>query len=403
MNQANYSKYLASVFPGTAWTVERLSGGLVNTTLRATRTSGECEHVSLIVKHARPYIEVAGPEWGFSLKRQEVEALFLRMWDETGTLFDTRKQTGLWRSPRCLHHQEGTESALGLSDKDQETSVLILSDLGNLVNIFTFLQARARDPWEEVGDHINQLGYELGRIFAIIHSRDTLEKVKAVPGAMETLTKPLSKDIVRIATVEPAGDRLKTLPNGAQLYKRLEEDYHSPKSNYRWALMLGDFTQGSILMRPPDEEEDWTPTIIDWEFGQLNGRGVNGDMAQFLAHLHCEILAKAGDAPLHRVLTVFTEQFCAGYQETAELALQQNASDEKLQLLRGTFITHGREMVNQAAEQYAGHAKYDDIFCVGLWYLEQAGDDADEFATDENWAKLREEDSRILLSLFRGP
>lgn len=325
------------------------------------------------------------------------------MWDDTGPLFDTRRQTGLWRSPRCLHHQEGKESALGLTDEDQEASVLILSDLGNLINIFTFLQARSRDPWVEIGDRLKQLGYSLGRIFAAIHSQDTLNKAMAVPGATEELTQSLARDIVRIVAVEPVGDRLKALPNGGQLYKQVEEDYRSPKSNYRWAMTLGDFTQGSILMRPPEEADDWTPAIVDWEFGQLNGRGVNGDMAQFLAHLHCEILAHADDAPLHRVLTAFTEQFCAGYRETAGLALQHHAGDENLQLLRGTFITHGREMVNQAAEQYAGHAKFDNIFRVGVWYLERAWDDAEEFAVEENWVKLKEEDGGILQSLFERP
>jgi hypothetical protein len=322
------------------------------------------------------------------------------MWDDGGPLFDTRRQTGLWRSPRCLHHQEGKESALGLTDEDQEASVLILSDLGNLINIFTFLQACARDPWAELDGRIKQLGYSLGRIFAAIHSQDTLSKVKAVPGATEKLTQSLTKDIVRIATVEPAGDRLKSLPNGSQLYKRVEEDYRSPKAKYRWAMTLGDFTQGSILMQSPEEADDWTPTIVDWEFGQLNGRGVNGDMAQFLTHLHCEVLACADDAPLHRVLTAFTEQFCAGYREAAKLALRQHPGDENLQMLRGAFITHGREMVNQAAEQYAGHAKFDNIFRVGVWYLERAGDDADGFAADKNWVKLEEEDGRILQSLF---
>ncbi|KAH6867558.1 kinase-like domain-containing protein [Thelonectria olida] len=403
MQQANYSKYLASLFPNTTWALERLSGGLINTTLRATRTSGACEHVSLILKHARPYVEVAGPEWGFSIKRQEVEALFLRMWDDAGPLFDTRRQTGLWRSPRCLHHQEGKESALGLTDEDHEASVLILSDLGNLINIFTFLHARARDPWAELDGRIKQLGYSLGRIFAAIHSQDTLNKVKAIPGATEKLTQSLTKDIVRIATVEPAGDRLKPLPNASQLYKRVEEDYRSPKANYRWAVTLGDFTQGSILMQSSEEADDWTPAIVDWEFGQLNGRGVNGDMAQFLAHLHCEVLACADDAPLYCVLTAFTERFCAGYREAAKLALRQHAGDENLQMLRGAFITHGREMVNQAAEQYAGHAKFDKIFRVGVWYLERAGDDADGFAAEKNWVKLKEEDGQILQSLFEGP
>jgi hypothetical protein len=75
--EANYQAYLESVFPNTTWELERLTGGLVNATSRATRTSGTCVYNSLIIKHARPYIECAGPEWGFSTERQVAQRLFV--------------------------------------------------------------------------------------------------------------------------------------------------------------------------------------------------------------------------------------------------------------------------------------------------------------------------------------
>ena len=73
---ANYQAYLESLFPNTTWEVERLTGGLVNSTSRATKTSGTAKYESLIIKHARPYIEVAGPEWAFSTERQVRNVLY---------------------------------------------------------------------------------------------------------------------------------------------------------------------------------------------------------------------------------------------------------------------------------------------------------------------------------------
>lgn len=70
MAQANYQAYLESIYPGTTWRFDRLSGGLVNSTLRAVKISGDAPHSSLIIKHARPYVEVAGPDWAFSTDRQ---------------------------------------------------------------------------------------------------------------------------------------------------------------------------------------------------------------------------------------------------------------------------------------------------------------------------------------------
>lgn len=73
MEDANYQAYLQSIYPGTTWQIERLTGGLVNSTLRATKISGDVDgHESLILKHARPYVQVAGPDWQFSIERQVV-------------------------------------------------------------------------------------------------------------------------------------------------------------------------------------------------------------------------------------------------------------------------------------------------------------------------------------------
>lgn len=71
-DQADYQAYLQTVFPGTTWTTARLTGGIVNSTLRATQTSKDKSSApqSLIVKHAHPYIESAGPEFTFSTERQ---------------------------------------------------------------------------------------------------------------------------------------------------------------------------------------------------------------------------------------------------------------------------------------------------------------------------------------------
>ena len=69
--EVNYPAYLQSIYPDTAWTVQKLTGGIVNSTLRATKTAGpDYAPKSVVLKHARPYIQSAGPGFAFSTKRQ---------------------------------------------------------------------------------------------------------------------------------------------------------------------------------------------------------------------------------------------------------------------------------------------------------------------------------------------
>ncbi|KAM6513594.1 hypothetical protein FALCPG4_015981 [Fusarium falciforme] len=400
--EADYNKYLSSLYPNTTWSTTRLSGGLVNTTVRATQMSSSSTDApkSVIVKHARPYIEAAGPEWAFTTKRQVIEAIFLNLFSRDGALFSLRK-TPFWNLPQCLYHQEGTGSALGLTPSDEETSVLVLSDLGNLVNIFDFLIAQSHRQWEEISPKITKLAYDLGTVFAAIHSPETITQVEAsYPQVAAKLTHSLTSRIIHAAAIKPLLSRLKEIHNAEKLYARVEADFCAPTSTYSWSLTMGDFTQCSILMRSPNEADDWTPTLVDWEFGKLNGRGVNGDVAQFLAHLHCELLSYPPSSPLHRIFSTFTSSFCAGYAARAKLRFRKQAADETLRLLRGTFITHGREMVNQAWETYKEDDRFEKIWSVGLWYLQRAGDSVEEFMEGRNWEDINMENGRVLLSLF---
>lgn len=70
MAAADYSKYLASIYPDTQWVASKVTGGIVNFTFRMTLLSGTAPHQSLVLKHARPYIAAGGPEWEFSTHRQ---------------------------------------------------------------------------------------------------------------------------------------------------------------------------------------------------------------------------------------------------------------------------------------------------------------------------------------------
>lgn len=207
---------------------------------------------------------------------------------------------------------------------------------------------------------------------------------------------------MRTAAIEPLRTRLGSTPNADKLFARVEQGLHAQEKAHPWSLAMGDFTQGSILMRDPSEAEDWTPTLVDWEFGQLNGRGVDGDLAQFLAHLHCELLllSHLQTSALRRAISAFSLGFCAGYASRAGLRLRRRADDETLRLMRWAFITHGREMVNQACESYEGNERFGEILRVGIWYLERAGDSVEEFLEQDNWRELDKEDEMMLQSLF---
>ncbi|OAA70203.1 hypothetical protein LEL_10019 [Akanthomyces lecanii RCEF 1005] len=225
------------------------------------------------------------------------EAAILRLWDEGGLLFDYRQTAPAWNAPHLLGHDFGKESDLKISDSEEEASVLLLSDLGRLVNIVEFVKAAAKDSSIATADQISKLGHDTGSIMALVHSPETEQRIQADPEVYKSLSASVSKSIVWQFAVAPIKDRIKDYPNSEKLF--------------------GDFHPGSILLADPSAGVKLTPILVDWEFGRANGRGVNGDIAQFLSSMRCEITDAKDDATLHELLLLYVKSFCSAYRDAA--------------------------------------------------------------------------------------
>lgn len=306
------------------------------------------------------------------------------------------KQVGpSWITPQLLRHDQGVERTLGLSASDQRASIILLSDLGNLTNIADVIRQSAAGTRNISLDQIRQLGTVVGTIIATLHAPETRDAATPVS---QSIAHDLTRDIVWSAVVEPMRPRLDKAINSEKLYQIIVDEFRQPKHKYRETLSMGDLNPGSVLL--VNGSDDLTPILVDWEFGKSNGRGVNGDTAQFLASFHCEVLAARGNETLTARFTAFLESFCKGYREKAALEYTRDAKDEILQLMRSTFALHGREVVNHAFDDHRESAHFDKMVDMGLWYLERSGLDAEEFVSDSNWSELRNEDLMLLQSLF---
>ncbi|KAJ3472204.1 hypothetical protein NLG97_g11193 [Lecanicillium saksenae] len=144
----DYHRYLERTYPGSAWAVDPIDRGGINKTIRVTKTSGEAGPQSVILKHARPFFGRPGNERKFSLKRQDVEEAILQLWEPSHPL-NIFLADFPWQLPRSLRHDQGTENELGLTEAATDASVLLIEDLGPIVDIFSFLEKRAAESSEE--------------------------------------------------------------------------------------------------------------------------------------------------------------------------------------------------------------------------------------------------------------
>lgn len=287
-----------------------------------------------------------------------------------------------------------------ISDSNQEASILLLSDLGRLVNIVEFIKAAAKDSSIASADQVSKLGHETGSIMALIHSPDTAQRIQADPETYEKLSQSVSTNIVWDFAVLPLKARIKNYPNAESLYNATVEEYENPKYTYRPALSFGDFHPGSILLADPALEVNLTPILLDWEFGRANGRGVNGDIAQFLSSMRCEIIDAKHDSILHQLLLLYVKGFCSAYRDAAQLRVKRDPQDRNLQLLRSAFSLHGREHINLAHDIHQASSRFKEMVDVGVWFLDRAGDSVEHFVSDANWGELHNEDHGLLQSIF---
>lgn len=337
---------------------------------------------------------------------QDIERSVLRLWDIHHPLHDLSEMYS-WRTPKCFQQDRGVESDLGLTESDSEASVLIIEDLGQIDDVFSCLERWARMEYPpSLSSRIADAGRALGASLANLHSQFTVDKIAQFPETAKCLSQSLTQELVWAVMVDPMSKYLKDLPDGPELCRRVAEDFKTPMASLSAVLSHGDFHNGNVMLPKslPRSGHTLVPMVVDWEFAHLNGRGVNGDAAEFTAGLHCKLIkARKTDSVLATFLRQMISGFCAGYRETSGLRYDTRPDNVNLQLLRSALLFHGTEMVSCAYEYSSESDAFCEIFATGVWYLSVAGENASEFAQEGNLAQLKEEDEGIVTSLFGRP
>ena len=305
--------------------------------------------------------------------------------------------------PRLLYH-------------DPHAQVLIMSDLDDLCNLTDCL-AFAQSTISLDSPSAYALGSRLGKFFADLHSRQTFEKVFAKGIPRITVCDCDSRRFIYEATVLPVLTYLEDfhISDASELYRRVYSDFVRPDEPSERSFVLGDSWPGAILVgRLPGE--DLVTGVIDWEFAS-EGRGITGDIAQLLAHIHLHLLAAPAKSSLHAAIKALIFSLTTSYRKQA----RKNGSDWTVDLgtkgptpatraMRSAFILHGREMIINSVErewpcscglkkQRTACALRKAMVEEGAWYLRIARADDIDFV---NQAVLTEivQKERLLLGLF---
>ncbi|SPO04880.1 uncharacterized protein DNG_07565 [Cephalotrichum gorgonifer] len=406
----DFTAYLKTLYPDAEYTVTPLDGGLVNTTVRAKRTTDAKagEPRSLILKHAPPYVAVAGPDLPFSQERQTVEAVMLSAFGPG--------------NPLSSLPAKGPVTIPGVITHDPDKAVLAIEDLGALQTLWALLSPASASlvPEPHLEAAYEDIGARVGRLFAELHSASTSDVLSRDSRLAKTLTHNLTEKIVNDVAVEPLASRLRefNVPNAEEIGLRVKEAYAREAVLPR--LCLGDFHPGSILAsswadRPYNPApassspgDDQAVTVIDWEFARLGGQGPDGDMPQFLACLHCNLIALDRDEPAYRATLAVARGLVRAYARHADINGPESAAsisaDRKWELVRACLILYGRETINQAFERKdvwgGGVEARKTMVERGAWYVEMAGSDVAEMRQPERWDDLKMRDGGFLLGLF---
>jgi hypothetical protein len=404
MHVPKYAEYLESVYQNTRWDAARIPHGSINFTLRAIKKEGQAGPQSVILKHASPFFEDEGNLQPFSLNRQQVERAMLSLWNEGGLFAENPAWKDSWRVPKFIHHAEGSESHLSLTDKAEEASILLLEDLGEVVNLRMRIELWAQGgPSTEITNTVSRIGNILGSSLATLHSQETALAIDAHSEAASALSRSSTDDVVWYLAMGMVPTYLADVPKRDVYYQRLVKDIKSPQYTYPLCLVHGDFNFGNIMLPLGEDAKSPRPGIIDWEFAARNGRGVNGDVSEFLSSLHCRLISarrQPEQSTLAGLLRQLCQAFCNGYRQRAMLKCTMEAGDVSSQLYRSALLLNGRDMINYAQDACAQDEAFGDMMEVGLWYLERAGDDMAEFVMQSNCEELAREDEGLIRSLF---
>jgi hypothetical protein len=262
------------------------------------------------------------------------------------------------------------------------------------------------------------VGRKIGSFFARLHSLSSISCIINSPhhGA-EFLSNPTMRDVVLDQAIRPLKVQLELFPQilsaseAKNLYRRVEDNFmRSPQMNER-AMVLGDCWTGAILVGTT--EDDPLVGVIDWEFASI-GRGVDGDMAQFLAHLQPFQLAASwhGQSSQHQALKLLTDELTTAYRrqsitEGVKWAGEGKpaAASTQARMMRSAFLGCAAEMINCAfwkvwpckspscgtphPTEQRDCKLIQQMVERAVWYLRLAGDDEVEFVKEQNWLTIQ--------------
>lgn len=332
---------------------------------------------------------------------------------------------------------------------DLDEHILITSDLGRLPNLsecFGDLQnACSKDgttkPCLGTTDCKNgslspaaglTIGQRIGSFFALLHDPQNVKMIGAPPyNDVHFLTHKNVLNVVLEQAIKPVLGQLRLFPHlatfseASAVYGNVEADFLRKAVAEERVIALGDCWTGVLLIDVQGPPNEICVGVIDWEFSSI-GRGVNGDIAQLLAHLHLFQLAAAwhNHTANLAVLSGIVMGLTTCYREQSEAIRAKwlpgpgpsipEPDSLCIRVMRSAFLAHGAEMISNAfwrdwacdSVGCCGRASTKKEHCKlvrrmverGWWYLQHAKENGESFVQDSNWAAIQHE--RMVLPLF---
>jgi hypothetical protein len=350
-----------------------------------------------------------------------------------------------------LHHicEETGVTVPVLLYHDEEEHVLIISDLGilpNLSELFGHLMGmplakkvgeKSSAPSRMVPISISPvegltIGQKAGSFFAGLHQPENVAMIAGAPyNDPYFLKQDGMLDMILDSAIKPVKEQLCLFPHltssstAARVYRYLEDNFtRTPKDDEK-VIALGDCWTGALLIGLEGTPAAPQVGIIDWEFASV-GRGIDGDMAQLLAHLSLFEVAATWQGNLNSraavaaIIQGLTNEYRRRNQVLNPLYVGQSASlapepySLGARILRSAFLTHGGEIVNNAfwkewaceSSLCCGKEAKGKRHCMliqamvkrGWWYLYHAQENENEFVSRQNWDSIRSE--RVLFPML---
>jgi Phosphotransferase enzyme family len=321
---------------------------------------------------------------------------------------------------------------------DPEQHVLILQDLGHLPNLAEcfsrlFYAVPAQAQREKSANAIKpplssadwvRIGQKIGAFFAGLHQPDNVFMIQRLPYEDPDFLKHdgMAK-LVLEAAIKPVNQHLRLFPHlfstgdVDRQYQCLEENFARRTEEHEKVIALGDCWPGALLVGLGNPEGSPAVSVIDWEFASI-GRGVNGDMAQLLAHIQIMRIAAgwlgdeystAIDAMLHGLTSEYRRrsQAIKASWLAKSASRAPHATSPTAILMRSAFLAHGAEMINTAfwkdwvcgGEHCCTNGRKEKHTCklvqrmteAGWWYLYHAMENEARFVEIENWETVRQD------------